>query len=706
VIADGQIPDWIVKARRGAVEYTPVTDLARETSGVTTRLVLGFVRDHADDAAVARVVARAAITIPLAELERDATWISYDARIRLFQAAVDELTDVPDVMFQIGGSGLAQTMNAPVVTMLRALGSPRDVFAQLPRAVPKFSTTSTMAMVEVGASHAVIDYRLHDGYAHSRLDCQYAQGLFSLVPKIFGLPPARVVHDHCQSDGHPSCHYEVFWTPRSRWPWQRAREARAARETELQSLRVQVAALQSAASDLVSSDDVDTVLGRIVERAASAVFAQRYLLAIESPRGGAARVHAVGLEPDEARRLAVRLLETGTLGGGADVVDVASARRHHGRLAALYTGEQRGLPNEREQLDAYARHAAVALDNVMALDDARRGEQRATALLELATRLAQAVTRTDVADIIADALPGITGASRVAVLLWDEAAGELVPTATRGLNFVERERWALERLRPEESPELADMLSRPQPLLLSRDTAQASLRKLFEASGSDRVAVMPMLTDGHLLGVLSADRAADADEHELHELFARLEGVASLAVPTLVNAGLVAAVHHQSLHDGLTGLPNRQFFAERVAAVAEGSADHHVGLVFCDLNGFKGINDTLGHAAGDGVLKQVAERFGAVLREGDVLARLSGDEFVVLLPAMRDPRDAQRVCARLSAALEPPLDIDGHLVALSASIGSAVTTGAGLDPDALLRDADAAMYRVKREYHRRASLVG
>ena len=91
--------------------------------------------------------------------------------------------------------------------VLRTMGSPRQVFGKLPRAVQKFSTTSTMQILATGRTTATIRYRLHDGYPHSRLDCLYTQGLLSTVPAIFTLPPARIVHDECQSDGHDACLY-------------------------------------------------------------------------------------------------------------------------------------------------------------------------------------------------------------------------------------------------------------------------------------------------------------------------------------------------------------------------------------------------------------------------------------------------------------------------------------------------------------------
>lgn len=148
---------------------------AHETSGATTGLVVRYVRARGGEAAVEALLRRANVPHPLAELEDEARWVSYDTRIRLFEAAVEVLAD-PRAPYAPGASALRSGLNPSLVLLLRALGSPSQVYRQLPRAVPKFTTTSTMKVVESGPTHATLRYRLHEGYAHSRLDCEYAQG--------------------------------------------------------------------------------------------------------------------------------------------------------------------------------------------------------------------------------------------------------------------------------------------------------------------------------------------------------------------------------------------------------------------------------------------------------------------------------------------------------------------------------------------------
>src|SRR4051794_4282659 len=326
----------------------------RETSGATTQLTLEYVHERGGDAALAAVLERAALPYTRAQLESTSTWVSYDERIRLFEATVKVLGE-PGAMYAVGARALRSNVHQALVLLLRALGSPRSVIGHLPSVVGKFSTTSTMRIVELEPTRARIDYRLHDGYEHSPLLCRYVQGLMSVAPEIFGLPPATIAQTRCQSDGHPSCVYELSWHAGSRLPWRRRREARVRTAVEAKMLRAHLAALHSATADVVSGADLRTVLQRVAERAASAVIAQGHLLVVEDPYTGRPLVQAAGIGADRSERLAHRLLAGQDLGESAVVADIVSARHRHGRLAALYAEGQRGLTDERELLSTYAR---------------------------------------------------------------------------------------------------------------------------------------------------------------------------------------------------------------------------------------------------------------------------------------------------------------------------------------------------------------
>ena len=150
--------------------------------------------------------------------------------------------------------------------------------------------------------------------------------------------------------------------------------------------------------------------------------------------------------------------------------------------------------------------------------------------------------------------------------------------------------------------------------------------------------------------------------------------------------------------DALTGLPNRALFADRLEqALAPAGPAHSVAVLFLDVDDFKTVNDSLGHAAGDRLLRVVAERVRAVVRSTDVVARFAGDEFAVLLHDVERPQDAVAIAAAINQALRAPLVLDGRRTVVSASIGVACSlAGSAMTALDLLRDADAAMYHAKR----------
>src|SRR4051794_22672936 len=183
-------------------------------------------------------------------------------------------------------------------------------------------------------------------------------------------------------------------------------------------------------------------------------------------------------------------------------------------------------------------------------------------------------------------------------------------------------------------------------------------------------------------------------------------------IAVYLNASVSLSREHQAMHDALTGLPNRKLLivrteealanarhrAERRAAqgrTADEEPQQRVGLFLLDLDRFKEVNDTLGHPTGDRLLQLVAHRLTHSVRPGDLVARLGGDEFAVLLPSVRDARAAREVAARLRAALNEPVRLDGNSFDLDGSVGIALHPDHAPDFELLLQRADVAMYVAK-----------
>ncbi len=181
-------------------------------------------------------------------------------------------------------------------------------------------------------------------------------------------------------------------------------------------------------------------------------------------------------------------------------------------------------------------------------------------------------------------------------------------------------------------------------------------------------------------------------ERERHLFTAFADAVSS----HLVNARLLSRQVHEATHDGLTGLANRTLLLRRAAAALDQRADGDVvALLLLDLDRFKQVNDTLGHAAGDVLLQQVAGRLSDQVRREDLVARLGGDEFGVLLTGISSPADAAAVADSLLGALREPFLLEGLRVSVGGSLGVAVCPADSEHVEGLLRNADMAMYEAK-----------
>ena len=159
----------------------------------------------------------------------------------------------------------------------------------------------------------------------------------------------------------------------------------------------------------------------------------------------------------------------------------------------------------------------------------------------------------------------------------------------------------------------------------------------------------------------------------------------------------LARVRHVACHDPLTGLPNRNLLLDRLKQATLRAERQHkaVGVLVLDLDGFKQVNDRLGHPAGDQLLQQVAGRLSECMRGGDTVCRYGGDEFVIMLPEIGGAEDAEAVAQKIRLCLVAPYRIGDTEVEVSASVGAALFRSDQPDSSEVIREADFAMYRTK-----------
>jgi diguanylate cyclase (GGDEF)-like protein len=499
-----------------------------------------------------------------------------------------------------------------------------------------------------------------------------------------------VLKTACACDGSDACEYQIRWFPDDEAVDAEKFEAR------IQVLTARLDGLQQTVSDLVSGDDLERVLGRIVVSAARTISAPGFVLALEALPVARKRVYATGISAMEAERLAGEVLATDREADESSlVVEVQSTHRRYGRLAAVKpTG--RFFPQERVVLQAYARLVAAALDSAAALEEARRQARTAGALLELSNSLAEIANTDDMAAHIARAVPAVLGCDRSAVILFEPNA------ATGRVVGVHGYAPSSElRLRSMDVPVAQIRAEDAEVRVWDRSGAadRVILSQLMEELGTEAVAIVPIVIDGDPVGLVVAD-VVDRPERfrDKRDVADRLRGLASQATIAIRNARLLENIRHQALHDSLTGLPNRTLIVDRVDQMLARSRRRRAdcAALFVDLDGFKKVNDTLGHEAGDHLLRSVAERLSATVREADTVARLGGDEFVVLVDSTSPTGSPEFVAERLLRVLREPFEIDDtsrSTLRITASIGIALGTNTSATD--LLRDADIALYEAK-----------
>jgi diguanylate cyclase (GGDEF)-like protein len=654
----------------------------RQFTGSNTRWVVAYLRNHMPSGSLEAVLDRAGEPRSPELLSDEATWSTYEQFRSLLEATAETLGGV-DQLRAIGLHSFEAMAIPDYAEMLQALGSPAALYASLPMTTDAIYPIVAVQSEEVGPTEWLIRYRLTGGHEPFKAFCRYAAGVLGVTPRLFGFPPAEVVEEGCACEDGPECVFRIRWEPIEE-PVRRAEYW----ETRSVVLEARLEALHRTVADLVSGGDLEHVLSRIVSSAARAVQAPCFVLALEALPWGAERVHGEGVERDEAARIAGELLG---VEANADpsrlVVDVASTLRAYGRLAAIKPDGGRFLPQEKSILEAYARLAAAALDSAAALEEAR-------ALLELSTALAELVSTEEMAAKLVRAVSAVVDCDCAIVALVDAGTSAGRVAATSG--FSPRVELQLRGLTfpLTEVPTAGAVTFRSE--LASGGDAMAAA---FRASGMVAFAFLPIVCNGEVAGYITTGVTDNAERLSgSAQLRGRLRGLAAQAGTALNNAQLLDQVRHQALHDTLTGLPNRALILDRAEQMlARGQRDHApVAALFIDLDNFKDVNDTLGHAVGDELLRAVAARLASVVRGSDTVGRLGGDEFVVLAEGNSPTAAPELVAARLQDVLREPFVLGDRKfppLTVSASIGIAI--GPADSAGDLLRDADIALYRAK-----------
>jgi diguanylate cyclase (GGDEF)-like protein/excisionase family DNA binding protein len=347
-----------------------------------------------------------------------------------------------------------------------------------------------------------------------------------------------------------------------------------------------------------------------------------------------------------------------------------------------------------------AAQAAVAIVNARQVEELERRsaalERRLASqrqLLAITERLLAPREGGAVFEAIADTLAEVVPHDTLTIYLVDRAAGCLVPTLARD-EYAEQ----ILASRPANDAGITgDIISKGEAEVVNNALHDPRVLHVpgTPVEQAEALIVAPIRTSEGVIGSLNLYRVNhdfDADDLELVRLFANHVAIA------LENASIHDRLIEAAVTDPLTGLPNRRLFSDRVdhALARRGRKPLGVAVLFLDLDGFKLVNDSLGHAAGDEVLAAVGTRLRSCMRVTDTVARLGGDEFAILIEDVEGDEEAILAAERVSVALSQPLALPGRDVSVRASIGIAVDRGQpGLSTADLLRNADTAMYQAK-----------
>jgi len=364
-----------------------------------------------------------------------------------------------------------------------------------------------------------------------------------------------------------------------------------------------------------------------------------------------------------------------------------------GVIAAVASGPDGALQGDIDQLARLGELASAAIQNARAAEAVSQALLRTRALGEVSRQLFELDNATDACDAACRMMLSAADISRASSFLVDEH-GDLLPHVSWQMSdagIAPGVPIPTELVRHSIAQRAVDGAAT---IRVSRTDVHAPSSHALEAALAHQdigsAMAIPLLKAGTPVGAIVVTRhrsRQDLSDGELDVCHAVINQLCT----ALERSDLARELAHRAWHDGLTGLPNRSRFEATLNAALSDDAPRSA-VMFIDLDGFKRINDTLGHARGDALLQHVARRLRSQIKASDLLARMGGDEFAILL---HEGAGAVHVARRVLAALRTPFDLDGERVGIGASIGLCRCPEDGDTIDTLLRHADVAMYDAK-----------
>jgi diguanylate cyclase (GGDEF)-like protein len=662
-----------------------------DSADLLTRYLIEYLQENTPEGTLDEVYRLAGEARRTALQIDGAEWTPYWRRRSLLEATRVVLGGGPEVLTAVGRCVFKSIQRPERMELFQTLGSPAAVYEALPTFIELYGPAFSMKTEMIGPDECRIQIQMRQPNEPFPEVCAFGLGLASTLPQLFGFSMAEIDHEACECDGAECCSAVLRW---SAVDATKVDEGRA--EMRIRLLEARLDELQRTVADLGSGDGLEPVLSRVMAGAMRALLATSFILDIKASATSNHYIRTDGIGELEGARMTADLRR-----GSAEtaqnmlVSEIVSDRSHYGHLVAIRPPLSSFHVRERSVLDSYARLAASALDSEAAVVEARRQATTAQALLALSSSLADLSTGEDMAAHLARTIPSVIDCDRAIVALADAGAEAKWIYATHG--FDEQTADELSALAP---PSFG---GRPDSRLYRhRGTAPAGgISAALTAAGSVAARSLAITSNGELFGWITVDVVAHPERLEDDvDIAERLRGLAGQAAIAIHNARLLEEIRYKALHDSLTGLPNRVLIMDRVEqAMARARRDHvEVALLFIDLDGFKDVNDNMGHQVGDDLLCSVASRFAGTLRESDTVARLGGDEFVVLAEGISLAAGPELVAERLLKVLAEPFYLDEeNEVPISVSISASIGVAAGVrdTSEELFRDADVALYRAK-----------